>query len=79
MGTTTDRLLRLMVVVAEGTPYPLNSLRAVALDGPKLFRSMFARTATGGKRKPYEPSALTADGVRERDVVIAEIRQNPIR
>jgi putative zinc finger/helix-turn-helix YgiT family protein len=35
MGTTADRLLRLMVVVAEGTVYPLNSLRTMALDGPR--------------------------------------------
>lgn len=37
MGTTADRLLRLMVVVAEGTACPLNSLRTVALDGPKVI------------------------------------------
>jgi putative zinc finger/helix-turn-helix YgiT family protein len=37
MGTTAERLLRLMVVVAEGVAYPLNSLRAMALDGPKTI------------------------------------------
>ncbi len=37
MGTTAERLLRLMVVVAAGAAYPLNSLRAVALDGPKTI------------------------------------------
>lgn len=37
MGTTADRLLRLMVVVAHGTAYPLNSLRTMALDGPKTI------------------------------------------
>lgn len=37
MGTTADRLLRLMVIVAHDTAYPLNSLRTMALDGPKTI------------------------------------------
>ncbi len=37
MGTTADRLLRLMVVVAHGAVGPLNSLRGMALDGPKTI------------------------------------------
>jgi len=34
-GCHGDRLLRLMVIVAEGAGYSLNALRAVALDAPK--------------------------------------------
>lgn len=37
MGTTADRLLRLMVAVAHGGAYPLNSLRTMALDGSKTM------------------------------------------
>jgi len=35
MGVTADRVLRLMVVVAQGTNYPLNALRAVARLEPR--------------------------------------------
>ncbi len=37
MGTTADRLLRLMVVVAAGTPCALNSLCTMALDEPRTI------------------------------------------
>jgi hypothetical protein len=35
MGVTADRLLRLMVVVAQGTAYSLNALRVVARHEPR--------------------------------------------
>jgi transcriptional regulator with XRE-family HTH domain len=35
MGVTTDRLLRLMVVVAQGTAYSVKALRVVARREPR--------------------------------------------
>lgn len=35
MGVTSERLLRLMVIVEQGAPCPLNALRTVARENPK--------------------------------------------
>lgn len=35
MGVTSERLLRLMVIVAQGAVHPLNALRTVARENPK--------------------------------------------